>query len=624
MSFPIRDARRLYGIDSWGNGYFGVNAKGRLTVHPMRATHRVDLLELMNSLKRKKLRFPVLLRFPQILEDRVKQIADAFSAASVEFEYDAGYQGVFPIKVNQHGDVVDALARAGKNHKLGLEAGSKAELLIALTHDLAPDALIVCNGYKDADYIELALRAQALGRRIVLIIEKPQELPRILRVAKKLKVTPTLGIRVRLHAKSSGKWEGSSGSAAKFGLTTSELLDAVHALKEAKLLDVFEMLHFHVGSQITEIRRIKKAVREGARVYAKLRAEGCPLRYLDVGGGLGVDYDGSNSSYEASINYTIPEYANGVVYAVKEICDAEEVPVPILVSESGRALTAYHALLVTEARGRNVSQPPQDLAIGSNPHDAVRELIEIFDGITRKNHREYFHDAEEMRDQVERLFDLGLLSLRERAYCEQLIREIGLAAFAYAKSERVLPEEFQRVKRRLVAKYILNFSVFQSAPDSWALDQLFPILPIHRLNERPTVAATLCDVTCDSDGEIDRFVDVRDVSESLPLHPLKPDEPYYLAICLLGAYQDVLGDYHNLFGRVDEAQIKVNKNGATRVTKTITGDRNRDVLALFGHDPDDMLERIAERAVELPKDEAKKLVDHAAHVLGQYTYLGRD
>ena len=624
MTFPIRDARRLYGIDSWGNGYFGVSATGHLTIHPGRSAHRVDVHDLLQTLKRRKLRLPVLLRFPQILEDRAKQIAEAFEAAFAEFDYDAGYQGVFPIKVNQHGDVVNALARAGKTHKLGLEAGSKAELLIALTHDLAPDALIVCNGYKDAYYIELALRAQALGRRVLLIVEKPQELPRILRVAKKLNTTPKLGIRVRLHAKSSGKWEGSSGSAAKFGLTTSELLDCVRVLKSAKLLDTFEMLHFHVGSQITEIRRIKNAVREAARVYAKLNSDGCALRYLDVGGGLGVDYDGSNSSYEASINYTIPEYANGVVYAVKEICDAEGVAVPTLVSESGRALTAYHALLVTDVRGRNVSPPHQDMTLCEDSHDAVRELTEILDGLTRKNHREYFHDAEEMRDQVERLFDLGYLSLRDRAHCEQLIREIGLAAFAYAKSERVLPEEFQRVKRRLVAKYIVNFSVFQSAPDSWALDQLFPILPIHRLNERPTVAATLCDVTCDSDGEIDRFVDVRDVSESLPLHPLTPGKPYYVAICLLGAYQDVLGDYHNLFGRVDEAHVKINKNGAARVTKTIAGDRNRDVLGLFGHDPDAMMTRIKERASHLPTAEAGKLIEHASKVLSQYTYLGRD
>ncbi|MEZ6009943.1 MAG: biosynthetic arginine decarboxylase [Planctomycetota bacterium] len=627
MTFGIREARRLYGTDGWGNGYFDINEQGRLIVTPTRGAAGVDLYELVSRLRAKKLRLPMLVRFPQILESRVDELTGAFRRAIKEFKYPASYHGVFPIKVNQHRDVVEALVRAGRRRHLGLEAGSKAELAVALAQDLGQDGLIICNGYKDEAYIRLALRGTALGRRVVMIAEKPMEIPLICEVSKKVGVTPHIGIRIRLRARGSGKWEKSSGSAAKFGLTTQELLDAVEELKRHDLLDAFELLHFHAGSQITEIKRIKTAVKEGARVYAKLRALGCRLTHLDVGGGLGVDYDGSNTSYEASMNYSVVEYANDVVYSVQEICEAENVPCPILVSESGRALTAYHALLLCDVRGRTSDLGNGELIVPADAHDSLLSLHEIYTGMTRKNHREYFHDAEDKREELERLFDLGYLSLRDRALAERLHMRIQMEALRHARADRFVPDEFEALEKRLITKYIANFSVFQSIPDSWALDQLFPVMPVHRLNEEPTVQATLCDVTCDSDGEVDRFVDSRDVSSSLPVHEIVDGEPYIVAITMIGAYQDVLGDYHNLFGRADEAHVRVASNGAVKISHTLKGDEPTDVLRLFDYDPDAMAKGVetealaAVKAGRIKKSAAQAIIrDYRASLKGS-TYL---
>ncbi len=626
MSFTITDAKQLYGIDAWGQGYFGVNRKGHLTVHPDAGRAAIDLHGLTTSLKRQKIRFPCVLRFPQMLAGQVEALFGAFDGAIKEFDYAGQYRGVFPIKVNQLSSVISELVKAGRGRGMGLEAGSKAELAVALSHELDREALIVCNGYKDASYIRLALQATQLGRKVVLIAEKPQEIGLILSVAAKMRVEPWIGIRIRLIAKSSGKWERSSGAGAKFGFTTQELLNAVEEIREAGHLDRFTMLHFHAGSQITEIRRIKEAVKEGARVFAKLQAEGCKLEYLDVGGGLGVDYDGSHSSYEASINYTMREYANDVVYMVKEICDAEGVSVPTLVSESGRALVAYHSVLLCEVRGRNVELARTEVLVPEDAHDAVQELSEIWAGMSRKNHREYLHDAQEKHEELLASFQLGYLPLRDRAIGERLLRRIRRDALAYAKEDRFLPEEFQQIEKGLVAKYIANFSVFQSIPDSWALDQLFPVVPIHRLGERPTVQATLCDVTCDSDGEIDRFVDLRDVRTSLPMHELN-GEPYYVGVLLIGAYQDVLGDYHNLFGRVDEARVTLTKKGAARISRARRGDNAEDVIQLFGHDTADMrqsLKKQVDVAVEkkqISATKGKRLLAEYNAALEDYTYL---
>lgn len=626
MSFTARDAERLYGIDAWGGGYFSVNTEGHLCVHPFRDDRGVDLLQVTHRLKRRRVRFPALVRFPQILAARVGEIFDAFERAIREFDYDGTYRGVFPLKVNHQREVLDELVRAGRGLGMGLEAGSKAELAVALAHRLDRDALIVCNAYKDKPYVRLALRGVALGRKVVLVVEKPQEVSLILEVAKETGIRPILGMRTRLRARGSGKWEKSGGSGAKFGLSTQELLDAVDTLREADLLDTFRLLHFHVGSQITDIKRIKDAVKEGARIYAKLRADGCAVDILDVGGGLGVDYDGSRTAVEASMNYTVTEYANDVVYNVREICEAEEVPVPTLVSESGRALTAYHSLVLLEVSGENQTPDNREVVVPEDAHDGVQELLEIERGLTRKNHREYFHDAEEMREDLLGHFDLGYLSLRDRALTERLVRRIGRKALEFALEHRYVSEEFEALQKRLITKYIANFSVFQSIPDSWALDQLFPMVPIHRLDERPTVRATLCDVTCDSDGEVDRFPALRDVKDSLEVHPLQPGKPYYLAILLVGAYQDVLGDFHNLFGRVDEALVNLGKGGA-RVTRVIPGDDADDVLRLYRQDPEAMVAsiqeqtRVAIRERRMTRAEANEILAEYREALEGYTYL---
>ncbi|MDJ0974611.1 MAG: biosynthetic arginine decarboxylase [Planctomycetota bacterium] len=630
MPFGTRDAKQLYGIDAWGNDYFDVNAKGHLTVHPLRDARSVDVHDLLGRLKRRKVRFPFVLRFPQMLGARVNEIFDAFDHAIREFGYPQAYRGVFPIKVNQLEPVVADLVRAGRDRGMGLEAGSKAELTVALQHDIASDSLIVCNGYKDEAYVRLALRGRTLGRNVVLIAEKPQEIDLIASVAERMGIEPRIGVRIRLRTRGSGKWERSSGPSAKFGFTTQELLDAIDTLKRYDMLDALCMIHFHAGSQITQIKRIKNAVKEGARIYAKMQAEGCHLEYLNVGGGLGVDYDGSHSSYEASMNYSVQEYANDVVYAVQEICDAENVPPPTLVSESGRALVAYHSMLVCEVKSQNAETRNGKLIVPADAHESVVELFEIWKGMTRKNHREYLHDAEEMRDEILDSFQLGYLSLRDRALTERLMRRIGNQALKYAKAERFVPEEFEQLERRLVTKYIANFSVFQSIPDSWALDQLFPVVPIHRLDERPTVEATLCDVTCDSDGEIDRFVDLRDVKDSLPLHELDDGESYYVAVLMIGAYQDVLGDYHNLFGRVDEAHVVLTKSGQPRVIHASRGDEAQDVLRLFGHDPDAMVEALREhvddevKARRMSRANARRALAEYKAALADYTYLDFD
>lgn len=619
MTFTTRDAVRLYGIDGWGNGYFDVNAKGHLVVKPHRGEAAVDLMSLVPKLKEKEARFPVLVRFPQILEDRVQEIFKAFNKAIEEYHYAGAYRGVFPIKVNQQKEVLDPLVAAGAPLGMGLEAGSKAELTIALSRELRDDAVIICNGYKDAAYVRLALQGVALGRKVFLIVEKAQEIPLIIRVAEEAGVRPMVGVRIRLRARGSGKWEKSGGAEAKFGLTTQELLDAVDQLKRAGMVDCLRLLHFHVGSQIPEIKRIKIAVKEGARVYAKLRAEGCPVDYLDVGGGLGVDYDGSNTSYEASMNYSVQEYANDVVYFVKETCTAENVPVPTLVSESGRALAAYHCLLLCEVSGQATQGDGEEIIVPADAHDGLKGLHEIYTGMTRKNHREYWHDAEEKREVLMGHFDLGYLSLRDRALTERMMTLIGRRALQFAKEDRFVPEEFEQLEKRLVSKYIANFSVFQSIPDSWALDQLFPIVPIHRLDERPGVHATLCDVTCDSDGEVDRFVDMRDVKDSLELHTLTPGKPYYVAIGLIGAYQDVMGDYHNLFGRVDEVHVTVKGKGkgSAHIAALVKGDNADDVLKIFGHDAEQMVDAI-ERMVRKGMKEKRLTRSGANDILAEY------
>ncbi|HKD18849.1 MAG TPA: biosynthetic arginine decarboxylase, partial [Thermoanaerobaculia bacterium] len=561
------DAAALYGIPHWGKGFFHVSDDGDLVVRPTReASRSVALKWIVDEVAARGIATPMVIRFPQILSSAVANLNDAFARAIDEYGYGNVFRGVFPIKVNQKRVVVDHIVEAGRRYGYGLEAGSKPELLAAIAADLGPDCLITCNGYKDDSFIRMALNAVRMKKNVVLILEKVSELDRILTVAKKRGVRPLIGMRSKLYARGSGKWAKSGGEAAKFGLTTPEMLEAVRILKARKMLDCLVMLHFHIGSQITDIRKIKEAIREAGRVYAKLRAQGVPIRYLNLGGGLGVDYDGSKTAFDSSMNYSVQEYANDVVYTVKQICDEEKVPAPVLVTESGRAVTAYHSVFVTNVldvanridQGRRVRVAPSDPSV-------LQELASVYDSVNAKTLRESYHDAQQYKEELFTLFNLGHLSLEDRSKGEILFWQICERIHKDLKTLKEVPEEFEDMETMLADKYVLNFSVFQSLPDIWAIDQLFPILPIHRLNEKPAEFATLADITCDSDGKIEKFIDLRDIKETLPLHALRAGEPYYIGVCLMGAYQDVLGDLHNLFGEAHEVLVNVDEEGRAHV-----------------------------------------------------------
>ncbi len=627
--FTLEHAVALYGIDAWGNGYFGVNEAGHLTVMPTREPERaIDVLQVVEEARRRGLRTPLLLRFPQLLEAQVQELTTAFAKAREEFRYPATYRPLFPLKVNHRRSVVEALLRAGEEAGLGLEVGSRPELLAALALPTPPGSLIVCNGYKDNAYLDAAALARRLGKRVIVVLEKLFELDRYLARARNGAELPEVGLRLRLHARGSGLWEKSGGFAAKFGLTTSELLTAVERLSSAGLADRIVMLHFHIGSQITEIRRVKNAVREAARIYAKLCRSGRPIQFLDVGGGLGIDYDGSRTSSDASINYTVQEYANDVVFGALEVCQEEGVPPPHLLSESGRRLVAYHALLVVDVLDV-ISPAPAEVEVApeDNAPAVIRDLAEIAATISVKNYREYYHDALEYRDHLYSLFRLGLLSLEDRARGELLFWKIAERAVAFAKTAKLVADEFLELEQRLHEKYICNFSVFQSLPDHWALDQLFPIVPIHRLNERPVHRATLVDITCDSDGQVDKFVDLKAIKPALEVHPCKRGERYYLGVALAGAYQDPMGDLHNLFGTVHEVQAVLDPEGRTVLTGTQRGDRACDTLLRFGYTRRGLLAGVraliarAEAEGRLDAAEGATLLERYRRALGRYPYL---
>ena len=557
------DAAALYGIPNWGKGFFAVSEDGDLLVRPTRESSRgISLKQIVDDLVLRGISTPLVIRFPQILSAAVANLNEAFGRAIAEYGYESVFRGVFPIKVNQKRVVVEHIIEAGRRYGYGLEAGSKPELLAAISADLAPDSLITCNGYKDETFVRMALNAVRMKKKVVLILEKVSELERILTVARGRGVRPLLGMRAKLYARGSGKWAKSGGESAKFGLTTPEMLEAVKILKSKRMLDCMVMLHFHIGSQITDIRKIKDAIREAGRVYAKLRALGVPIQYLNLGGGLGVDYDGSKTAFDSSMNYSVQEYANDVVYTIQQICEEEKVPAPILVTESGRAVTAYHSVFVTNVldvadrieHGRRVQVHPGDPTV-------LQELAGISNSVNAKTLRESYHDALQYKEELFTLFNLGHLSLEDRSKGEILFWQICEKIHRDLKNLKEVPEEFEDMETMLADKYVLNFSVFQSLPDIWAIDQLFPILPIHRLNERPAEFGTLADITCDSDGKIEKFIDLRDIKETLPLHSLRNGDPYYIGVCLMGAYQDVLGDLHNLFGEAHEALVTVDGGG---------------------------------------------------------------
>jgi arginine decarboxylase len=626
VSIPV-----LYGIENWGNGFFDVNASGHLLVKPFRSGPGVDLFQVVEELAKRRCPTPVLLRFPQILETQMRTLHQAFQSAITEFQYGAPYKGVFPMKVNNRRDVIEELIRVGGRYGFGLEVGSKAELYVALALPQPEDSLLICNGFKDDSYVEMALWGLKAGKKVIIVVEQAREIQSVLRMVEQTGQIPTLGLRGRLYSRGSGKWEESGGETSKFGLSTVEIIDCVRALKERGLESYLKMLHFHIGSQITDIRKIKAAVKEASRVYAKIRKMKVPVEYLNVGGGLGIDYDGSKTPSDSSANYTVQEFANDVVYTISDICDTEDVPVPTIVSESGRALTVYHSLVITNAENRADPIAATRLELVNNAetdNPVLTELFEIARDISVKNFREYYHDAIQQREELFSLFNLGYLGLEDRGRGEALFEEVCERAFRFSKQTNYVSDEFDLLEKALRKKYVANFSVFQSAPDSWSINQLFPVLPIHRLNEYPTERGILVDLTCDSDGQIDHFVDVKDIKETLELHPTTNGGPYYIAICLLGAYQDVMGDFHNLIGTTNEAHVIVDEGGRHHIRKIVRGNTIEEMVRIAGFDGEELAREFSSqietgvREGRIQEAEAVQFLEDYRARARETTYLG--
>lgn len=636
MSAIIEQTIETYGIDNWGAGYFGVNRKGHLIVRAAEGENlTADVKVIIDDLSRRGINTPVLLRFPQLLFGQIRKLQKSFKHSIKEFGYNGGYMCVYPMKVNQNRSVVEEYLREGKRYNFGLEAGSKAELYAALAMEQSEESLLVLNGFKDRDFIKLAFAGAQAGKNVVIVIEKLNELDHTLRLAEEATAEnaetklPMIGVRVKLYSKGSGKWEKSGGEAAKFGLTTTEILEVIRRLNEAGRIEMLQLLHFHIGSQLTDIKRIKNAMKEAARTYSKIRQMQIPIKYLDVGGGMAVDYDGSKTSFESSANYNAQEFANDVVYVIKTVCDDEDVPHPTIIQESGRYLTAYHAILVTNVQDEIetvVEDITAPLTLDANDPQVVKELHDLRESITAKNYREYYHDALEHREELFTMFNLGLISLEDRGKGEVLFWDVCEKADGFAQQKKYVAEEFDELRRLLCAKYLANFSVFRSMPDNWALEQLFPIIPIHRLNKKPTEYATLCDITCDSDGIVEKFVDLHDVKPVLELHKLEKGEPYYLAIMLVGAYQEVMGNNHNLFGAPHEAHIHIGEDGYI-IKKVINGATLGDTLATVRFDAaqlhDQFRRNVLQRITggELSTKEGNQLIEYYEGQVGGYTYL---
>jgi arginine decarboxylase len=631
QNWDISAATSLYNVDRWGADYFGINEKGNVQVFPTRDTAKpIDLMELIAEAKEQGLKFPMVLRFHDLLRNRVETVNRAFAAAIEEFKYQGVYRGVFPIKVNQLQEVVEEIVSAGEPFHFGLEAGSKPELLAALAIHADPESLIVCNGYKDPGLIQNALLGTKLGKRVILVVEKLDELQQILAVSREVNTEPWIGIRVRLTAKGAGKWALSGGENAKFGLSTSDLLVASEMLKEAGLPHCLKLVHFHVGSQVPDIGTLKRAVREAARFYSKLSKLGHQLEYLDVGGGLGVDYDGSRSATESSTNYSLQEYARDVVWNIMEICDDEKVAHPTIVSESGRAIVAHHSVLIVEAFA-SIEKERNAAPVEPKPGDPklVSEILELKAGLTKQNRRETLHDAQELKDKAQTMFDLGLLELDAKARIETVFWQIARKIVSSSSGLKYVPEEIRQLETALSDQYLCNFSVFQSMLDHWALGQLFPIMPVHHLDKAPDREATLVDITCDSDGKVSKFIDLQDFRDTLPLHRLKAGEPYYLGFFLMGAYQDIMGDFHNLFGRVNEAHVYMDEDEdcGWYIEETIEGSTVASVLSMTQWDEAELNRKMksqvdaAIRGDRLKPAEAIRLLNNYERALKGYTYL---
>jgi len=627
----IQRIHSTYGIENWSAGYFDVNNEGNIIARPSAQDPRnVDLKHLVDHLvKDKKLQLPILLRFPQILTNQLRTLSGAYRDAIEQFSYKGKHYPVFPMKVNPRREVVEEFLKESDRCRVGLECGSKAELYAAVAQEQTSESLLICNGFKDEAFCRLASLAVQCGKRVVIVVEKLNELKMLLRVANETGVYPWIGLRAKLYTRGSGKWASSGGDSAKFGLTTSEIIQCVRLLREHKKEQYFKLLHFHIGSQITDIKRVKNAMKEAARVYSKIRQLGLPVDFLDIGGGLGVDYDGSKTRFESSMNYTVQEFANDVVYTVQTVCDEENVPHPNLVTESGRMMTAYHTVLVVSIREEieTFADDQPLVSIDADDPQVITELKGLCDEINGKNYFEYYHDAVELKDELHTQFNLGLISLEDRAKGEVLYWEVCARALRESELSRTPNEEFEDVKRVLAAKYLCNFSLFRSAPDSWAIGQLFPVIPLHRLQESKVDFATLVDVTCDSDGKIDKFVDLKDVKETLELPEWRENEDYYLGLFLLGAYQEVMGSYHNLFGLPNEAQIFMESDGRFHVSKIVPGSKIQDMVSFARYDVPHLQEAFNRRiriAVEngiCPPEKGADLMHQYASAANWTTYL---
>jgi arginine decarboxylase len=625
--WTIEDSEHQYRIEGWGEPYFSINAAGHVTVSPQGDRGgSLDLYDLVSALKQRNLSLPLLIRFSDILEHRIERLNACFAKAIARYNYGGVYKGVFPVKCNQQKHLVEDLVKFGRPYQFGLEAGSKPELTIAIAMLNNPGALLICNGYKDREYIETAILAQKLDQTPIVVLEQIEEVEIAIEAAKALGIKPNLGVRAKLNAKGTGRWGVSSGDRAKFGLTIPEIIMVVDRLKEVDMLDSLQLLHFHIGSQISSISVIKEAIGEASKIYVELVQLGANMKYLDVGGGLGIDYDGSQTNFHASKNYDLQNYANDIVAEVRETCNEKNIPVPTLISESGRAIASHQSVLVFDVLSTcevrtDLPQPKNDAE-----HQIVRNLWETYESITPENFREAFYDANQFKDEALSRFKLGYLSMTDRSRAEQLYWACCQKILDIAKREEYMPEDLEELEQIMASIYYINLSVFQSAPDSWAIDQLFPIMPIHRLDEEPTRRGILADLTCDSDGKVDQFIDLKDVKHVLELHALEPNKPYYLGLFLGGAYQETMGNLHNLFGDTNAVHIKLTPKGY-KIEHVVKGDTMKEVLGYVQYDIEDMVESVRQKAEQalldkrITIDESQRLLKNYERSLEQYTYL---
>lgn len=629
--WTTEESLKLYSVTNWSADFFSVNAQGNVVVQPKGAQGpKIDMLDLLKDLQHRGLRTPLLIRFPDILASRLHTLNGAFQRAIREYDYRGRYRGVYPIKVNQQRHIVKEMVEHGAPFGLGLEAGSKPELLISLALLETPNALIVCNGYKDRAYLETALLAQRLGRYPIIVIDRQNELDLLIKTARELGIRPHIGIRARLSTKGAGKWVESTGERSKFGLSASEIVNAIERLRAEDMLDCLELLHFHIGSQITAIRAHKDALREATRIFVELCQLGAKLKLIDVGGGLGIDYDGSKTNFHSSKNYSVQEYANSVIGAIQEACDENDVPHPDIVTESGRSLVAHHSVLIFDVLGVNeILSGKAPEPVTEDDHRVLQELADVSATVNHRNLSESYHNSLQLKEEAITLFTLGHMGLRDRARMEGWFHHCAEKILNLLRELDEIPEEFESLEKELADTYFGNFSVFQSAPDHWAVKQLFPVMPIHRLNEEPTRRGVFADLTCDSDGKIDRFIDQREIKKVLELHPWT-DKPYYIGVFLVGAYQEILGDLHNLFGDTDAVHVSIDEDGLYSVEHVVEGDSVDEVLSYVQYDRSLLIETVrrtiekAMRSGDISLEDSARLRRHYEQGLQEYTYLSRE